>query len=426
LSKNLIVEVEQVAYGILVPLMTVLIEVSTLIGIFALLIYVEPLACCALILLFTVSGIAYSKIFSPFLHKLGQRRSDLKSEVFKMVAEALGGIKEIKVLGHEKFFESKFANNSETVQRVPAYLVELVAVLGLLLVVFVLLLQGNEGTTVVSALGLFVGASFRFVPSLNRILSSFHVLRLGRAPIEIVFEAIGDEHLESGVKEKIRFTKKLEFRNVSFSYNSQLAPVLKDISLDVSSGESLGIIGVSGAGKTTLVDLLLGLLTPASGQVLVDGMAVDLSQYSWRSEVGYVPQEIFLLDDTIRNNIALGISPREISDAKISQCLAIARLSDFVTSLPVGLNTVIGEKGVRLSGGQRQRIGIARAVYHQPSLLVLDEATSALDLETEREFVETLEALHKSVTMIVVSHRLSTLKYCDRKVRIAGGRLVSE
>ena len=436
LSKNLIVEVDLVSFNVIAPLLTVVIEVSTALGIFSLLLYVQPLASLVLLSFFVLCSIVYIKMFSPYLQHFGDVRSELRGDVFKMVSEAFGGIKEVKVLGKEKYFEDKFAKNNfdyarvttriETVQRVPAYLVELVAVLGLLLVVSVLLLQGNEGSGMISGLGLFVGSSFRFVPALNRILSSVQVLKLGRAPIDIVFKAIGDDSTARNAKETIRFEKKLEFRDVSFVYHSQSEPVLRNVSLSVSIGESVGVVGTSGAGKTTLVDLLLGLLTPTSGQVLVDGLEVDLARYSWQSVVGYVPQEIYLLDDTIRNNIALGIPAREISDSQISRCIEIARLSDFVASLPEGLNTVIGEDGVRLSGGQRQRIGIARAIYHRPSLLVLDEATSALDLETEREFVETLEALHKSLTMIVVSHRMTTLKYCDRLIRLSGGQLVSE
>jgi ABC-type multidrug transport system fused ATPase/permease subunit len=182
-------------------------------------------------------------------------------------------------------------------------------------------------------------------------------------------------------------------------------------------------VGSSGAGKTTLVDLLLGLLTPESGQVIVDGSPIDLKKSSWQSDVGYVPQDIFLIDDTIRNNIAFGVMNNEISETQIDRSLELAQLSDLVRSLPNGLDTVIGERGVRLSGGQRQRIGIARALYHLPSLLVLDEATSALDLDTEKEFVETLESIHAKITMIVVSHRMSTLKYCDRVFRLDSGRL---
>jgi ABC-type multidrug transport system fused ATPase/permease subunit len=248
-------------------------------------------------------------------------------------------------------------------------------------------------------------------------------LRLAKAAIDVVFEEASYSFQGQSIEQRIYFEREIRFENVSFSYHGQSSIVLKALSLGVTFGESLGIVGPSGAGKTTLVDLLLGLLTPTSGVVTVDGKAVDLSKMSWRSEVGYVPQDVFLIDDTIRNNIAFGIPTHEISEERIRNCVETAQLKDFVSALPDGLDTVTGERGVRLSGGQRQRIGIARALYHEPTLLVLDEATSALDLDTETEFLETLEAIHKQVTMVVISHRLSSLKYCDRIVRLEHGAL---
>jgi ABC-type multidrug transport system fused ATPase/permease subunit len=309
------------------------------------------------------------------------------------------------------------------VQRVPAYLVELWGVLGLLVVVFAMLLQGKSSVAIVSSLGLFVGASFRFVPALNRIMIASQTLKLSKPAIDVVYKEVSQNVEGQTAKQRIPFTSELKFNDISFSYDPQLAHVLRNVSLTLTAGESLGIVGQSGAGKTTLVDLLLGLLAPTSGQVIVDGKVIDLTKSSWQSEVGYVPQEIFLIDDTIRNNIAFGIAAHEISEAKIEKSIATAQLTDFVNGLPDGLDTVTGERGVRLSGGQRQRIGIARALYHEPSLLVLDEATSALDLETESDFIETLEAIHHQITMIIVSHRMSTLKYCDRIVRLEGGAL---
>jgi ABC-type bacteriocin/lantibiotic exporter with double-glycine peptidase domain len=357
----------------------------------------------------------------------------LRSDAFRVIAEALGGIKQIKILSREDVFWKRFSTNSkksvllsvrtDTLQRIPAYLIELWGVLGLLVVVFAMLLQKSSTESVVSSLGLFVGASFRFVPALNRVLGASQSLRLAKSAIDVVHEEIIESSEQQPAKAEIHFARVLQFKNISFSYYPHSAPVLQEISLSVTFGESLGIVGSSGAGKTTMVDLLLGLLAPTSGQVVVDDKIIDLTQSSWQSEVGYVPQEIFLIDDTIRNNVAFGIAPHEISEERIEKSIATAQLTGFVDALPDGLDTVTGERGVRLSGGQRQRIGIARALYHEPTLLVLDEATSALDLETESEFIETLEAIHQQVTMIIVSHRMSTLKYCDRIVRLESGAL---
>ena len=433
LSKNLSAEVPRVAFNVVGPVALVAIEGLTVIGITALLMYFQAVASLVLVIFFAFCGITYTKLVNPLLVNLGHRRSDLDGRSFKAIAETLGGVKQLKVVGREKFFQDRFAEISrdslqvsvraETVQRVPAYLVELWAVLGLLVVVFTLLLQGKDTSSIISSLGLFVGASFRFVPSLNRILGASQILKMAKFPIDIVYAELTQNSAATPTKEKIHFASTLEFRDIHFSYESAATSVLDGISFAISSGESVGVVGSSGAGKTTLVDLLLGLLTPESGQVIVDGSPIDLKKSSWQSDVGYVPQDIFLIDDTIRNNIAFGVMNNEISETQIDRSLELAQLSDLVRSLPNGLDTVIGERGVRLSGGQRQRIGIARALYHLPSLLVLDEATSALDLDTEKEFVETLESIHAKVTMIVVSHRMSTLKYCDRVFRLDSGRL---
>jgi ABC-type bacteriocin/lantibiotic exporter with double-glycine peptidase domain len=433
LSRNLITEVDQVVAQVIVPALTVVIEGLTVVGITALLIYVEPVASLVLVAFFAVCGLMYTKAVSPLINGIGAQRAVLRGETFRIIAETLGGIKQIKILGREDFFQKRFYINSrnsvqlsvraDTVQRIPTYLVELWGVLGLLVVVFSMLLQGKNTVAIVSSLGLFVGASFRFVPALNRILIGSQTLKFAKPAIDIVFAEVSKTTRDHGSKQRIRFTSELKFDNISFSYDIQLVDVLHNVSLRLAAGESLGIVGPSGAGKTTLVDLLLGLLVPTAGQVIVDGKLIDFTKSSWQSEVGYVPQDIFLVDDTIRNNIAFGISAHEISEAKIEKCIVTAQLTSFIDTLPDGLDTVTGERGVRLSGGQRQRIGIARALYHEPSLLVLDEATSALDLETESEFIETLEAIHQRITMVIVSHRMSTLKYCDRIVRLEGGTL---
>ena len=433
LSRNLITEVDQVTTQVLTPMFAVAVEGAAILGIMALLIYVEPLASLTLVAFFAICGITYTKAVSLFFNRIGVQRAALRGEAFRIIAETLGGIKQVKILGRENFFQTRFSANSknsvrlfaraETMQRIPAFLVELWGVLGLLVVVFAMLLQGKSTVAIVSSLGLFVGASFRFVPALNRILSALQTLKLAKPAIDVVCEEVSRTTASQASKARINFASELKFDKISFSYDSEAAHVLHNVSLTLAAGESLGIVGRSGAGKTTLVDLLLGLFAPTSGRVIVDGKVIDLTRSSWQSEVGYVPQEIFLIDDTIRNNIAFGIAAHEISEAKIEKSIATAQLTGFVNALPNGLDTVTGERGVRLSGGQRQRIGIARALYHEPSFLVLDEATSALDLEIESEFIETLEAIHRQITMIIVSHRMSTLKYCDRIVRLEGGAL---
>jgi ABC-type multidrug transport system fused ATPase/permease subunit len=433
LTRNLTVEVPQVTLGVVGPVMSVAIEGLTVAGIVALLLYFQPTATLVLVAFLILCAVTYTRCVSPLLIRLGEQRTELNARTLKTVVETLGGVKQLKVIGKEKFFQARFATISseshrvsirtETIQKVPAYLVELWAVLGLLVVVFTLLLQGVETKSVVSSLGLFVGASFRFVPSFNRILVAAQILKLAKAPIGIVYQEIARQSDTSIAKDSVSFHHSLQFKNVSFSYESTLSPVLEGVSFDIVKGQSIGFVGASGTGKTTLVDLLLGLLAPTSGEVRIDGVPIDLNRHSWKSDVGYVPQEIFLIDDTIRSNIAFGVDPDNISESLLATSVETSQLSGLMKLLPDGLDTVIGERGVRLSGGQRQRIGIARALYHQPSLLVLDEATSALDLETEREFIEAIESVHSRITMVVVSHRMSTLKYCDRVFRVESARL---
>lgn len=428
LTKNLVAEVPQVILSVLAPILTIAAEGLTIFGIAMLVVLVDPVPSVALIIFYGLCGIAYTMMVNPILFRLGQRRIDVQTKTFRAISETLGGVKQIKVIGREHFFESRFLDHAmsarqisvraETMQRIPAYLIEFLAVMGLLIMVLTLFIQGNTNSEIISSLGLFVGASFRLVPSLSRISGAAHTFELGRPAIDVVFDEVKSVQNIHTEKMKLHIEKSLEFKNVSFKYDPQGEYVLNDVSFSVIVGQSIGIIGASGAGKTTLVDLLLGLLHPSGGQVLVDGQPIDLKECTWHTEVGYVPQEVFLTDDTIRSNVAFGVPVEEVSESQLMKSLEIAQLSDLVSSLKHGVDTCIGEKGARLSGGQRQRIGIARALYHQPRLLILDEATSALDLQTESEVVETLEAIRTRVTMIVISHRHSSLKYVDRVFRI--------
>lgn len=435
LFRNLTTEVDQVASGAFLPLISIAVEGTAVVGITGLLMFLQPVATVAMILFFLVSSIGYLRVVDPAMGRFGQQRPLIAGQRLRVIAETLGGFKQVKVLGREEYFWDRFskvsqlnarlAARSDTLLRVPAHLVEVFGVLGLLVVVFALIAQGRDSVSVIASLGLFVGAAFRLIPSLNRILIAVQTIQMTKPAINLVYHDIRIKNHAGAPKTQIRLSENLEFRGVSFAYQDSLPVVLQDISLTVQRGESIGIVGESGAGKTTLVDLILGLLVPTSGQVVIDGIEVNPATTSWTADVGYVSQEIFLTDDTIRNNVAFGIPPEQISERQIMKSLQTAQLWDFVESLPEGLDTTVGERGIRISGGQRQRIGIARALYHDPSLLVLDEATSALDLETEKEFIETLEVVHKRVTMIVISHRMSTLRSCDRILRIEDGKLAA-
>jgi ABC-type multidrug transport system fused ATPase/permease subunit len=277
-------------------------------------------------------------------------------------------------------------------------------------------------------LGLFGAAAFRLMPSVNRMLAAVHSLRFGLPVIDTLHaelklavpEAIGRH------SSFIPFHARLELEQVTYTYPSVTEPALKDISLAIQRGESVGFIGTSGAGKSTLVDILLGLLTPDSGVVRVDGEDIHHALRNWQDQIGYVPQSIFLTDDTLARNVAFGLSNAQIDEVAMWQAIRAAQLDEFVHSLPQGLNTLVGERGVRLSGGQRQRIGISRALYHDPAVLVLDEATSSLDTATEHDVMQAVNALRGRKTIIVVAHRLSTVEHCDRLYRLERGHITGQ
>jgi ABC-type multidrug transport system fused ATPase/permease subunit len=266
------------------------------------------------------------------------------------------------------------------------------------------------------------------MPSANRLLTALQSVRFAAAVIDLI-----DKELSAGLGERpadkgepIHFDRDIALRDVSYLYPNAAGPSLRNITFHIGKGESIGLVGTSGAGKSTLVDVLLGLLTPTSGQILVDGKDVQDGLRNWQDLFGYVPQSIFLTDDTLRRNVAFGLRDEDIDDEAVRRALDAAQLTDLVASLPAGMSTLVGERGIRLSGGQRQRIGIARALYHNPPVLVFDEATSALDMETETGIMESISALKGSRTMIIVAHRLSTVENCDRIYRLEDGRIADD
>jgi ABC-type multidrug transport system fused ATPase/permease subunit len=265
------------------------------------------------------------------------------------------------------------------------------------------------------------------MPSFNRLLGSLQTLIFSRAIISSVYEDFKLDAPDAPENKTVTpFKDQLELRNLSFQYPTAIRPSLQDVSLVVRRGEAVGFVGPSGAGKSTLVDVILGLFAPTSGTVLVDGRDIQDNLRNWQNQIGYVPQTIYLTDDTLRRNVAFGLGDENIDEQAVVDAIRLAQLEDFVASLPDKLGTVVGERGVRLSGGQRQRIGIARALYHNPSVLVLDEATSSLDTPTEHGVMQAVQALQGTKTVIIVAHRLSTVEYCDRLYRIEDSRMTEQ
>lgn len=355
----------------------------------------------------------------------------------KHLHEGLAGAKDVKVLGREATFIERFERDESVsaamrarlsaAQQLPRLWYELLAVAGLALIGAVLIWQGNTGPRLLSRLGLFAAAAFRLMPSANRMMITWQSLRYFKPAIDSVSAELSlESHEATTGGPPIEFGKVIELSGITYRYPGAASRALEGVSLRLRKGGSLGIIGGSGAGKSTLVDLFLGLLTPEAGAILVDGRDIRGNIRSWQDQIGYVPQSIYLTDDTIAANVAFGLPPAEIDTDAVRRALRAAQLDEFIATLPDGLGTLVGERGVRLSGGQRQRIGIARALYRDPPILVLDEATSSLDTDTERGVMAAVNELHGAKTLVIVAHRLSTVAECDELICLERGRIVRE
>jgi ATP-binding cassette subfamily C protein len=307
--------------------------------------------------------------------------------------------------------------------------VETSFICAMLLAVAVMTLSGRSAPEVVSLLSLYAYAGFRLVPSANRLMLNLSSLRYGRAFVA----PLAEDWALAGTRRRpprspaaaAPFTRDIVVDRVSYAYEDGRAHALRDVSFTIRRGESIGIVGPSGAGKSTLVDVMLGLLTPSSGRVVVDGQNIAGDLDRWQSQIGYVPQDPAIIDDTLRRNVAFGVDDDAIDEPRVAEAIRVARLQELASALPSGLDTRLGEQGVRVSGGERQRIAIARALYHHPAVLVFDEATSALDDQTEREVVQAIDALRGARTIIVIAHRTSTVRTCDRLIMLDRGRVAS-
>jgi ATP-binding cassette subfamily C protein len=363
----------------------------------------------------------------------------LEGDVLRNVQQTLAAAKELRVLGREGFFFAEFVQRqtalagvrrrSDMLAAMPRLLVETTFVLAALGLVLLATLLGHGGRDLVPLLGLYAYAGFRLVPSANRWMMNVNEVRAGAAAVD---ELAADLARLAAVPVSVdapvaplRFEDAAELDHVDFAYEGADRAALRDVCLTIRRGESVGVVGPTGNGKTTLVDVVTGLLAPTSGRVLLDGRPLPAAPRAWQRTIGYVPQSVVLVDDSLRRNVALGVPDREIDAALLAAAIEMAQLVEFVSGLPDGLETIVGENGVRLSGGQRQRVGIARALYHQPGLLVFDEATSALDGHTEAALLRAIDASRGTRTLIVIAHRLSSVRPCDRFVLLMDGRVAA-
>lgn len=437
LLRNIQSEIGLFINGMIIPGMLILAEGLVVCGLFGLLLYVEPIGTVAVFAVLLLAGSLFYLVTREKVASWGRQRQFHEGARIKLVQEALGGIKDVKLSGRETDFLDRYESHTTlsmkmsrrqfVMQQVPRLWLEILAVGGLAVLIVAMTIQQKPLESFIPTLALFAAISFRLMPSASRILSSIQQLRFSVPAVTLLdrefklpsIDPLQQENVPSNV-----FDENLELAGISFNYPNTEKPALDGISLKIKRGETIGFIGESGSGKSTLIDLILGLLAPTQGQLLLDGHALRSSLRSWQNQIGYVTQSIYLSDDTLRRNIAFGIADRDIDDAAVARAIRSAQLERFVESLPEGSNTIVGERGVRLSGGQRQRIGIARALYHDPAVLVLDEATSALDTETEAEVMAAVTDLQGKKTILIVAHRLSTVRHCDRLYRLDQGRIV--
>jgi ABC-type multidrug transport system fused ATPase/permease subunit len=439
LIRNIIGEVHEFS-EMLKSLFVLIIEITALFGIAIILLFKEPLGTTLIFIVLGLSTFLLQKFSKNKLLKWGEERQYHDGLMKKKINHGLLGIKDIKLKGVESLFLKEF--NFHNFLRVgvtskqyaltffPRLYLEFIAVLGLVGFIIFQLYLNTPVNSLLPTIALFMAGAFRMIPSANRIIGSMQFIRYSKPVIDIVYnELIFNSKFKFNIIEhsdKINFKHQLELKNISYRYSETDSNVLKNINLTIKKGEVIGFIGTSGSGKSTLIDIILGLLKPESGSIFLDDVEITNIMKPWQKLIGYVPQSIFLSDDNIKNNIAFGVVDQEIQNTAIQNAIIAAQLNDFINTLPDGIETQVGEQGVRLSGGQRQRIGLARALYNNPDILILDEATSALDNITENSVMETVLKLRGDKTILLVAHRLTTLRFCDRIYKIENGKVEFE
>ena len=395
------------------------------------------------VILFGAMTFFIVKVFKPRLNQIGAKNQSIQSRIAKWRLQAIYGLKDVKVLNREEFFIRNYyesgkigadvATSYAVMNNIPRLLIETVFIVGVLGFIAIYINGGGDMSAMANTLVAFGVAAIRVLPSVNRINTYITQISYTQPSLDFVYQNLQEgmktdamlrERKANSQKEKLKLEHQIELNHISFHYPDTDKNIFTDAHMVVPKGKSVGIIGASGAGKSTIVDVLLGLLHAQEGEITCDGVDIFKNYESWLAQIGYIPQSIYLVDESIRDNIAFGIDENEIDDNRIWEVLKEAQLKEFVEGLPEGLDTTIGDRGVRLSGGQRQRIGIARALYHNPEILVFDEATSALDNDTEAAVMEAVNSFHGKKTMIIIAHRLNTIEKCDIIYKVENEKLV--
>ena len=376
----------------------------------------------------------------------GEQVQFLRGDQLRTINHSLGSIRETKVLNRENYLTNLFTRQVDAIEKhsfflyflsqTPRIFLEFIAVfaVALMAIIFVLINLSNE--QILPTISLLAVCAIRLIPAFNLIVSSLSARRFSMPELKLISREMANVQTEDKFRnknlieeksyKKYFFKDQIKFENVFFSHENSNTKILQNISLEIRQGQKVGIIGKSGAGKSTLIDLILGLIKPTKGKILIDNLNLDYNLRDWQKQIGYVPQDIYLLDDTIRNNIAFGLNKNDINQEAILKSIELSRLKDYVNSLEKKENTVVGNRGIKVSGGQKQRIGIARALYHNPKILILDEATSSLDTINERKIMEEIYNTTRNITLIVVTHRHKSVSSCDKIYLLDNGKIIDE
>lgn len=408
---------------------SLIIEIGLSVSVALLLIYLEPFGSLMSTLFLLIILIIYYNTIRKKVSVYGISHQNIELNKNRVIIESLNGIKDIKILEKSIDFIKEFKRNTSlfvnintrftTLSQFPRYMLEIIAIWGVFILLFILKNQEVESVYIIETLGVFVAGIFRIIPNINKVIVSLQNLKYSKPFIQTIYKELQNNNLHIITKSNVSKIKSdITLKNLSFSYDGD-KNILNNVSLTIKKGEVIGICGESGSGKSTLADLLMGLQVPNEGKILIDGK--DISKSSFR--IGYVPQKVFFMDASIKQNVSFDINDVKIDSDKVLNCLKQVQLSSFVNSLERGIETRIGENGLLISGGQQQRIGIARAFYHDPEILILDESTSSLDENTEEEFLKVLEGLKKKITMIIISHKLDKVNFCDKKYEVKNSKL---
>tara|TARA_B100000287_G_C20606460_1_gene770262 strand:- start:82 stop:1527 length:1446 start_codon:yes stop_codon:yes gene_type:complete len=435
LIKNIQIEVSYFK-SFCMSYITIAIEMSLAISIFMTLIFVESIGAMFIGLYFILLSFIYYQLVKPVLIRWGIQRENTVKKISKILVEGISAIRELILFqainsyvniyqGFNKQLVSINTKNG-TFQQIPRLFLELFAIVGIVVFIFALLLSGQNNTYIVSIIGVFIAATFRLIPSVNRVLNAFQNIKFYTPSIDLIHKELFNNTSEMNIIEdqELDFNSRIEIQDLYFKYlKDEPSWNIESINLLINKGDFIGIKGSSGSGKSTLIDLLVGLNEPDKGNFLIDGKSKILNNPNWRKQIGYVSQNVVLIDDTILQNIALGKDLNKINFENINDVIEKAGLKEFIGTLKEGFNTIVGERGVQLSGGQRQRIGIARALFQNPKILLLDEATSSLDNQTEKKIMNSITLLKGQLTIILVAHRLSTLNNCNSIYEIQNHKL---